>query len=223
DPALTYQITAGSLASGDAFTGALTREAGEDVSSYAIKQGTLALNSNYDLTFVGANLTITKHAASVTADDKTKVYGQDNPALTATVSGSVGSDVLSYTLATTATASSGVGDYAIAVTLGANANYDVSKTDGTLSITKKAASVTADDKTKVYGQDNPALTATVSGSVGSDVLSYTLATTATASSGVGDYPIAVTLGANPNYDVTSTNGTLAITKRSVTATADAKT
>src|SRR5205085_229252 len=47
DPALTYQITSGSLAFSDSFTGALTRAAGENVGTYAILQGTLALNGNY--------------------------------------------------------------------------------------------------------------------------------------------------------------------------------
>ncbi len=51
DPALTYQITSGSLAFSDAFTGALTRDAGEDVGTYAITQGTLALSSNYALSY----------------------------------------------------------------------------------------------------------------------------------------------------------------------------
>jgi hypothetical protein len=59
DPALTYKITSGSLVGGDDFSGALTRVAGENVGSYAILQGTLTLGSNYDLTYVGANLTIT--------------------------------------------------------------------------------------------------------------------------------------------------------------------
>jgi len=58
DPELTYQISSGSLASGDAFSGALTRDPGEDVGTYAIQQGTLALNCNYKLTYQGANLTI---------------------------------------------------------------------------------------------------------------------------------------------------------------------
>jgi hypothetical protein len=40
-----------------------------------------------------------------------------------------------------------------------------------------------------------------------DTINYTL-TTASQFSNVGDYPIAVTLGANPNYSV-STNGILA--------------
>ena len=59
DPPLTYQITSGSLVGTDDFTGDLVREAGEAPGTYVIKQGTLALSSNYTLTYVGANLTIT--------------------------------------------------------------------------------------------------------------------------------------------------------------------
>jgi hypothetical protein len=60
DPELTYQVTEGSLAFSDTFTGTLTRDAGEDVGVYAILQDTLALNENYDLTYVGNYLTIHK-------------------------------------------------------------------------------------------------------------------------------------------------------------------
>jgi hypothetical protein len=59
DPSLTYHITSGSLAvPGDSFSGALTRASGESVGAYLISKGTLALSTNYALTFVGANLTI---------------------------------------------------------------------------------------------------------------------------------------------------------------------
>ena len=44
DPALTYQITSGSLVGGDTFSGTLSREAGENVGTYDIQQGTLALS-----------------------------------------------------------------------------------------------------------------------------------------------------------------------------------
>jgi hypothetical protein len=54
----------------------------------------------------------------------------------------------------------------------------------------------------------------VTGAVnGGDTINYTLATTATQFSNVGDYPIAVTLGANPNYSVVSTNGILSVTPK----------
>ena len=60
DPQLTYQITDGSLVFGDTFTGGLTRASGEDVGFYAVLQGTLALPVDYDLTYIGDTLTITK-------------------------------------------------------------------------------------------------------------------------------------------------------------------
>ena len=58
DPVLTY--TAGALFGTDAFTGALAREEGENAGTYAIKQGTLSAGDNYNITFTGADFTITK-------------------------------------------------------------------------------------------------------------------------------------------------------------------
>ena len=72
DPALTYQITVGTLVAGDAFAGSLTRAAGENMGVYAIEQGTLALSNNYDLTYVGADLTIVQRAIEVTAAGQTE-------------------------------------------------------------------------------------------------------------------------------------------------------
>jgi hypothetical protein len=62
DPTLTYTITTGSLILGDAITGALTRAAGTDVGDYQIQQGTLTTTTNpkYAITFVAADLTITR-------------------------------------------------------------------------------------------------------------------------------------------------------------------
>src|SRR5207237_6809944 len=74
DPALTYHISSGSLAFSDAFSGALTRAAGEGVGSYAIQQGSVALSSNYALTYVGANLAIGQRSVTITADAKSKTY-----------------------------------------------------------------------------------------------------------------------------------------------------
>ncbi len=73
DPALTYQITSGSLVSGDGLSGSLTRAAGVSVANYAILQGSLTASANYALTYAGANLSITAAPLTVTADAKTKV------------------------------------------------------------------------------------------------------------------------------------------------------
>ncbi len=79
---LTYRITSGTLAGSDAFTGFLSRVNGENVGSYSIMQGTLAVNSNYAVTFIGANLTIVPRNISVTADSRTKKYGETDPEFT---------------------------------------------------------------------------------------------------------------------------------------------
>src|SRR5438552_13236040 len=93
----------------------------------------------------------------------TKTYVDDNPLLTATVTGTVNGDTLNYSLATTAAKFSGVGDYAITVTLGSNPNYNVTKTNGDLHIKPQDATVNTDNNAKTYGDDNPTLTSTVTG------------------------------------------------------------
>jgi hypothetical protein len=128
---------------------------------------------------------------------------------------------VNYTLATTALQFSNVGSYPITVTLGSNPNYSVTPTDGTLTVNQRPITVTADNKSKTYGDLNPGLTATVTGTVnGGDSVNYTLATTALQFSNVGSYPITVTLGSNPNYSVTPTNGTLTVTPAPLSITPD---
>ena len=95
-----------------------------------------------------------------------------------------------------------------------NASYnpapDVSRS---FTIAPKSATVTANAKSKTYGDDNPALDAAVTGAVNGDTIAYNLATPAVKFSGVGSYPITVTLGSNPNYTVTPSNGTLTVNAR----------
>ena len=225
DPALTYGITSGSLVGSDAFSGALTRDAGENVGTYAIKQGTLALSANYDLTFVGANLSITARPLTVTADATSKVYGDSDPAFTYVVSGGplVGSDAVTGTL--TRTAGENVGTYAIlqgSVTAGAN--YAITYVGANLTITTRALTVTADPATKVYGDADPAFTyqltsgALVTGDAFSGALSRA------SGENVGTYALQLgTLTAGTNYTITFVPANLTISARPITVTADGKT
>src|SRR5262249_12315304 len=73
DPALTFTITSGSLAIGDNFTGYLTRDPGEKVGDYPIRQGTFSAGTNYDLTYVGANFTITAIKTSLILSSSTSI------------------------------------------------------------------------------------------------------------------------------------------------------
>jgi hypothetical protein len=202
-------------------SGTTTATATSPIGSYAIVASAAGSTlSNYTVHETDGTLTVTPRTASVAADAKSKTYGDANPALTATVTGTVNGDTLNYALATTATQFSNVAGYLITVTLGSNPNYSVTLTNGTLTIGQKAATVTANDKSKTYGDLNPPLTATVTGTVNGDVLSYTLSTAATQFSNVGGYPISVTLGSNGNYHVTPTNGTLTIGQKALTVTAN---
>ena len=193
------------------------------VGDYAITV-TLGSNPNYTVTPTNGTLHIDPKAASVTADPQTKSYGDNNPTLTATVTGTVNGDTSSYSLATTAVKFSGVGDYAITVTLGSNPNYTVTPTNGTLHIDPKAASVTADPQTKSYGDNNPTLTATVVGQVtgGGDPINYSLFDHGGEVLGRRRLRDHGDPGSNPNYTVTPTNGTLHIDPKAATVTADNK-
>jgi hypothetical protein len=142
-----------------AFPARWTRLAGENVGTYAIQQGTLALNNNYVLTYGGANLTITARPITVTADAKSKGYGDPEPTLAyhITIGALVGGDA--FTGALTRVAGENVGAYAIQQgTLGLNANYVLSYVGANLSITARLITIAADAKSKVYGYGDPALT-----------------------------------------------------------------
>jgi trimeric autotransporter adhesin len=55
-----YTVSGAGLVAGDALTGALSRIAGEGVGSYAINQGSLTASSNYQLSFLGNNFSISQ-------------------------------------------------------------------------------------------------------------------------------------------------------------------
>ncbi len=227
DPVLTYSYIPG-LVNGDSFSGTMARVAGEDVGSYEISQGTLALNSNYDLTYVGDSLTIDPLAVTVSADAQTKVYGDSDPVLTykfspALVNGdsfsgdierAAGEDVNSYEI--------GQG------TLELSSNYILNFVTNKLTVTKAVLIITADNKSRAYGDPNPALTVSYAGFRNGDTLATsglsgsplvtTTATPLSLSSG-SPYPIKVGLGtlSSGKYNFSFVNGVLTILKVAVTA------
>jgi hypothetical protein len=226
EPALTYQITSGSLASGDAFAGALVRDAGENAGAYAIKQGTLALSNNYSLTYAGASLTIDKAPLAVKADNAGRLYGAANPVFTGTITGIQNEDSITATYASSATAASAVGIYPIAPALSDPGNklinYNVTATNGTLTISKASLTVKADDASRLYGAANPAFTGTITGIQNGDSIAASYTSPANAASAVGTYPIipALSDAGNKlgNYSVTIINATLSVTPASLTIT-----
>jgi hypothetical protein len=133
DPALAYTLS-GTLAPGDSITGALARATGNNVGTYAIAQGTLAVSANYALTFNPGTLTISKRAATVTAQNASKVFGAIDPPLTATGTGFLATDGI--TLSATRAAGTAVGTYVITPAAGGAAlpNYNVTYVNGVFTI-----------------------------------------------------------------------------------------
>ncbi|HCG0728454.1 TPA: two-partner secretion system adhesin CdrA, partial [Pseudomonas aeruginosa] len=181
-----------------------------------------------------------QQTATLTANDATRVYGDVNPTLTATMSGinaidayvnSQFNDLYQATASTTATQASNVGQYAIT----GNANgseyfsqrYQLVRQDGKLTVTPAQLIVSADAKTKVYGDADPTLTYQVSGLKNSDtaagVLSGNLGRVA--GENVGNYGILQGgLGLNTaNYTLSYVGNDLRITPAQLNVIADAKT
>ena len=185
-------------------SGSLTRVVGETVGPYAINQGTLT-NANYDILFIGNDFIITKQLLTITADNKSKVYGSANPTLTVTYTGLVNGDAAPSTLptiTTTAVASSPVGPYPITASGAADANYIINYVAGILTVSPATLTIIAENKTKFEGAPNPPLTIAYIGFVNGDVAlatAPTISTTAVTSSPAGNYPITVNGGALANY------------------------
>ena len=246
DPTLTATITGfvngddSSVVSGSADVTTMA-DASSPVGSYtiAVDAGTLSAANYTFATFNSGTLTVNPATLTVTADNQTKLYGDPDPTLTATITGFVNGDDSSVVsgsadVTTTADASSPVGSYTIAVDAGtlSAANYTFTTfNSGTLTVNPAPLTVTADNQTKLYGDPDPTLTATITGFVNGDDFSVVsgsadVTTTADASSPVGSYTIAVDAGtlSAANYTFTTFNsGTLTVNPASLTVTADNQT
>jgi hypothetical protein len=178
--------------------------------------------SNYNITYVTGNLTVNRAPLTVTVNPATKVYGQENPAFTSTITGLVNGDTDTPTYSTTATVGSPVGSYSILAHLVDSNNYNITYVAGSLTVDKAPLTITVNSATKVYGQDNPAFTGTITGLVNGDTNVPTFSTTATTWSPVGNYSIVAHL-ADPNYSIILSDGTLSITRAPLTITANSVT
>ena len=263
-----------------------------------------AENKNYEDATVEYTLKVTRKAVTVTADNKSKVFGEKDPELTATVTGTIGKDTVEYTLSRETGEAAGKytitpsgkaeqGNYSVTYATGTltitsqsidpgtdpekpNPDYtgakvnspndavydgnehkwiptvtdkadkklktgtdytveystknfkDVGTIDVTITgkgnytgtvtrtykITPKSVTVTAEDKTKVFGETDPELTAKVVGTLGNDTVEYKLSRAA--GEAVGKYEITVKGDKlQGNYSVTYATGTLTITSQSI--------
>jgi len=244
DPSLTYSVTAGALVGSDVFSGSLTRDAGVNVGTYAINQGTLAINSKYTITFVGANLTVNKRPITIQPAAASKVYGDPDPA-SYPYFFRVGSLATGDGMTGSFTRAPGdiPGTYVLSLgnkrpvnaTLGTEqiGNYELTFLPEYLTITKRAITLQPVAATKVYGNADPGypyyfrvgsiapgegMTGTFGRQPGEDVGTYTL--------NLGTKrPVNATLGTftDQYYDISFLPENLTITKKTIIVSADAQT
>ena len=221
DPELTATVT-GTIGK-DTVEYTLSRKAGEDVGTYTITPSGKAEQTNYKVTYATGTLTITKAETmtltpELTGKDAEKEYDSKPLSGGATASVTKGTKITystdgGKTWSETLPSITNVGT--LNVTAKAeNKNYKDVTVDYTLKVTRKAVTVTADNKSKVFGEKDPELTATVTGTIGKDTVEYTLSRKA--GEDVGTYTITPSGKAEQtNYKVTYATGTLTITRQSI--------
>ena len=193
-------------------------------------------NGMYDTVNVQVTPTVAQKVVTVTAENKTKTYGKNNPDLTFTVpeGALVGTDTeddLGVTLSCEATAVSPVkeGGYAITGT-SSSANYNVTVTPGTLTIEKADATITVGTTSydKTFGDADFTLDVTDTNSeanvqyevtTGTDVITVSNGTVTILKAGTAT--ITVSLPASTNYNAADTKTiTVTVAKKSGYTVAD---
>ena len=217
DPEFTVTVV-GTLGT-DKVTYNLSREAGEGVGTYPITASGDAIQGNYNVTYHPGTLTIT---AATRPEDRQPgvtsyegVYDANDH--TITVDNVLDGDVVEYSYDGGETWTTNLNQYKdvtettikVRVT---NANYDPSlvELEGTVKITPKPVTVTANSYNKAYGATDPTFTAKVEGTLGTDAVNYIL--NRETGENVGTYKIlAIGDATQGNYSVTYYPGTLTIT------------
>jgi len=218
-----------SMVTGLQFSTAATQSSG--IGAYTITPfGATA--AGYDISYAPGTLTIERAPLTIAVPNQSRLYGDANN-ITANFNGLVNGDTASVVsglnLATAATPTSNVGTYGITASGASAANYRITYSPGSLSVLPAPLTVTIADATRRYGDADPLFTYAVgglkNGDSGSIVTVNNLASLASATAGIGAYGIiGFPSTTSPNYTVPAqVSGTLTITPRPVTITADSQT
>ena len=197
------------------------------VGEYAVSAE--ATSKNYNINVTDGKLTVTKAPLTVSPKNVSVEYGYDLSAYQFEFNyvGFVNDDTEDcLTAKPTVTVPADaveVGNYEITASGAEAANYEISYQPGTLSIGLISLTLTVADATRVYGAADPEFTFTLTDSEGNDMSSVltvapAFTTTATVTSGVGDYTITATGAQAENYAITVVDGTLTVTKAPLTIT-----
>ncbi|MDY6283157.1 MAG: MBG domain-containing protein [Erysipelotrichaceae bacterium] len=212
DPELTATVS-GTL-DNDTVSYSLSRAEGEAVGTYTITPSGKANQGNYTVSYKTGTFTISKSGSlTLTANGYEGEYDGEVHAASANASVTEGTTI-SYQVGdgewtTEAPSIKDIGEQTVNVKA-ENANYETASATVTLRVTPKAVTVTAENKSKTYGEKDPELTATVSETLGTDTVSYTLSRAE--GENVGEYAITPKGDKDQgNYTVTYVPGKLTIT------------
>nr|WP_288281667.1 MBG domain-containing protein [uncultured Prevotella sp.] len=180
-------------------------------------------SSNYDITFTKGTLTVGKKALEdgFIADIQALIYNglAQEPAPVVTFNGMTLVKGTDYSVSYENNVN--VGTATATVTALANSTKYSGSASKTFSITKKALTVKADNKSVTYGDEAPAYTVSYDGFAAQenkDVLGGTLAFACDYvkdQSGVGTYTITPSGYTSDNYAITFTKGTLTVGKKAL--------
>ncbi|PWR17491.1 hypothetical protein DKG74_21260, partial [Zavarzinia aquatilis] len=209
-----------------------TAQGAVNAGSYTITAGGLS-SGNYAITYVAGSLTVNQAALTVTAANATKTYdgvafnGGSGVTYAGFVAGEGVGD-LGGTLSYGGTAQGAVNAGSYTITAGglSSGNYAISYVGGTLSIDRKALTVTAANTTKTYdgvafnGGSGVTYAGFVAGEDAGD-LGGTLSYGGTAQGAVNAGSYTITAGGltSDNYAISYVGGTLNVDRKALTITA----
>ena len=207
----------------DKVTYTISREPGEDAGTYAITASGEESQGNYTVRYVAGTLTITKAESTalglkVSNTDASKEYDGTPLTVETTVDVKEGTKI-SYstdkgnTWKEAAPSITDVGTLKVTVKA-ENSNYGIARADYTLTVTPKAVTVTAENKTKQFGATDPEFTAKAEGTLGEDKVTYTISREP--GEDAGTYAITASgEESQGNYTVRYVAGTLTITPKTI--------
>jgi len=216
----SYDITSGELFGDDKITGKLATNCTSTsvAKDFNITQGTLTAGNNYNMTFVAGKLSVVDKTVQNIAVDGViteKTYGDDGFKITVTPDATSKLDNFTITSSNTNVATidasgnvtiNNAGTTTISVKEAGNAEYAPFEKTWTLTVKKLPLTVTADNKTKKVGQEDPQLTHKLTGElVGYDTIEVTLVREQGET--IGRYAITKKkIVVSDNYDVTFNPG-----------------
>lgn len=206
DPELTYIVKG--LIGGDAVSGSLEREVGNNPGEYKIQLGSLTAQ-NYNIVYTAGTFTIEKRKITVDINYVSKIFdGTDTVELTYTLSGNVleGSEPV---VNLSKEEGHNVGKYLITAEVIGDI-YDVVVNENYFEILKRDVEITADNIEMNYGEAVPTLTYTITGDIDNSSLVVNLYRTQSVAA--GSYQIYASILNGENYNVKYNEGTLTINK-----------